>query len=279
MTVLSPAQIAGHAHRAGFRGKGLVNAVAVALAESGGNPQAVNVNTDRYRSRDRGLWQINSHWHPEVSDAQAFNPASAAAAAYRISQHGTTWKQWATWPVAAGAQHTRAVQGVQTFLRTGGGVSGSTGAGANLPNPGGSTGQGDGGVPWPAGLAVDAITGVVGAAATPVDVARQGVLIFAKAGLWMADPHNWLRVAFVVGGSVAVLAGLGMLAKSGAAGQTAQSAANAAKGGVELGLMAATGGTSAAVKGGAAVVGATAKSAGKGTAAAAGQAAKLVTAK
>jgi len=51
-------------------------ALAVAEAESGFNPAAVNTNTDG--TRDRGLYQINEKWHPEVSDAQAFDPSYAA---------------------------------------------------------------------------------------------------------------------------------------------------------------------------------------------------------
>lgn len=46
-------------------------AVAVAKCESGLNPAAVNTNTDG--SRDRGLYQINEKYHPEVTDAQAFD--------------------------------------------------------------------------------------------------------------------------------------------------------------------------------------------------------------
>jgi hypothetical protein len=36
------------------------------------DPKAVNINKDG--SRDRGLFQINSKWHPEVTDEQAFDP-------------------------------------------------------------------------------------------------------------------------------------------------------------------------------------------------------------
>ena len=50
-----------------------VLAVAVATCESGLNPNATNINTDG--SADRGLYQINNRYHPEVSDQQAFDPA------------------------------------------------------------------------------------------------------------------------------------------------------------------------------------------------------------
>lgn len=46
-------------------------AVKVAKCESGLNPQAVNINQDN--GTDRGLYQINSKYHPRVTDAQAFD--------------------------------------------------------------------------------------------------------------------------------------------------------------------------------------------------------------
>lgn len=46
-------------------------ATRVANCESGLNPTAVNVNADG--STDRGLFQINNKYHPEVSDADAYN--------------------------------------------------------------------------------------------------------------------------------------------------------------------------------------------------------------
>ena len=46
-------------------------AVAVAKCESNFNPQAININTDN--SEDRGLFQINNKFHPEVTTAQAFD--------------------------------------------------------------------------------------------------------------------------------------------------------------------------------------------------------------
>jgi hypothetical protein len=48
-------------------------AVKVAKCESGLNPKAINTNTDG--SRDRGLFQINEKYHPEVTDTQAFDVA------------------------------------------------------------------------------------------------------------------------------------------------------------------------------------------------------------
>lgn len=45
--------------------------VKVAKCESGLNPKATNTNTDG--SIDRGIYQINNKYHPEVSQEQAFD--------------------------------------------------------------------------------------------------------------------------------------------------------------------------------------------------------------
>jgi hypothetical protein len=71
-------------------------AAAIAMAESSGDPLAVGINK-RPRSRDRGLFQINSRWHPEVSDRCAFDVRCNAEEAYRISRGGRDWGQWSTW--------------------------------------------------------------------------------------------------------------------------------------------------------------------------------------
>jgi hypothetical protein len=229
---LSPVQIARVAYDAGFRGHGLQNAVAVALAESGGNPHAVGVNSDSYRSRDRGLWQINDHWHPEVTDAAAFSPASNAAAAYRISHNGGDFSPWSTWHNGlAQAQLGRATlaarqvekpgsnAGATNAAYTGGGgivnASAGFGPGYHPPAPGSTS-------PPPGGALLDpAIGAVTGTAAA----ATNAVTMATHAGAWLSDSHNWLRVAQVVAGSAGLLVGLAMLGKSGAAGSTAASVA------------------------------------------------------
>lgn len=50
-------------------------AVRVARCESGLDPSATNKNSDG--SLDRGLFQWNNKWHPEISDDHAFNAASS----------------------------------------------------------------------------------------------------------------------------------------------------------------------------------------------------------
>lgn len=68
-------------------------ALCVAGAESGWRPDAVNVNDDG--SRDRGVFQINSRWHPDIPEREAFNPHANALHAHRLSEGGADWSAWA----------------------------------------------------------------------------------------------------------------------------------------------------------------------------------------
>lgn len=102
MSKLSPEQIAQHAYDAGFRGKDLTTAVAVAMAESGGQTTAHNPTPpdDSY-----GLWQINMHGSlgPDRreefdldSDKDLFDPKTNAEAAFEISGKGDSFQPWTT---------------------------------------------------------------------------------------------------------------------------------------------------------------------------------------
>lgn len=99
---LSPEQIGAYASKAGFSGNDLKIAVAVALAESGGNPRAHNAvpPDDSY-----GLWQINmlGSMGPErrkrfgiTSNDALFDPEVNARAAHTIWQ-GSGWNAWTTY--------------------------------------------------------------------------------------------------------------------------------------------------------------------------------------
>lgn len=76
-------------------------ATAVAIRESGGDTAAYrDASKNKNGGNDRGLYQINSKWHPEVSDATAYDPVLATAAAYTISidkETGVGFKNWEAW--------------------------------------------------------------------------------------------------------------------------------------------------------------------------------------
>src|SRR5258707_13985433 len=83
-------------YKAGFRGDALNMAYAIVMAESGGRANAKN-SVGNSAGVDRGIFQINSYYHSEVSDAEAFDPLRAAKAAFRISHGGRNWAAWRTY--------------------------------------------------------------------------------------------------------------------------------------------------------------------------------------
>jgi hypothetical protein len=67
------------------------------LAESGGKTDAVgDVGIPGPGHQSNGIFQFNTYWHPEVTQAMAFNPKQAAIEAFRVSDGGTNWSQWST---------------------------------------------------------------------------------------------------------------------------------------------------------------------------------------
>ncbi len=116
MSRLSPEQIARYAHDAGFRGEDVTIAVAVALAESGGDPRAHN---PRPPDDSYGLWQINmlGALGPDrrrdfglSADRELFDPKENAKAAAGISHGGRTWQPWATYTNGAYRKHLDAAR-------------------------------------------------------------------------------------------------------------------------------------------------------------------------
>jgi hypothetical protein len=85
--------IAQVAHQAGFRGRKLETAVAVALAESGGDPGINAVGAED----SRGLWQINSVHFGSYDEQRLYQPGYNARAAFDISDGGRDWQPWTTW--------------------------------------------------------------------------------------------------------------------------------------------------------------------------------------
>jgi Lysozyme like domain len=104
---LSAVAIAGYASAAGFSGDDLVTAVAVALAESGGDPNA-HGDLTLPGSGSYGLWQIYAHAHPELGPdfTQLYDPAVNAAAAFSVySAAGNSFSPWSTFKGGQYAAH------------------------------------------------------------------------------------------------------------------------------------------------------------------------------
>lgn len=105
---LNVAQIAGYASTAGWTGDDLVTAVAIALAESSGNPAAIGDSGNSI-----GLWQIDIVYHPEFSGDDLTNPQTNANDAYQIyTQSG--FSAWSTFTNGAYEAYVTTAQiGVQ----------------------------------------------------------------------------------------------------------------------------------------------------------------------
>jgi hypothetical protein len=94
---LSQSQIQEYASNAGFSGDDLNTAVAIAMAESSGNPSAVG-DLNITPGGSIGLWQVNLKAHPEYTAAQLTDPQTNANAAFAIySAAGSAFTPWSTY--------------------------------------------------------------------------------------------------------------------------------------------------------------------------------------
>jgi Lysozyme like domain len=95
--------IAQFAQNAGFTGSDLQTAVAIALAESSGDPNAYNPETAAGTPAGQGsygLWQIYLKAHPEFRGQNLMDPQTNANAAYSIfSRRG--FHDWSTYTSGA----------------------------------------------------------------------------------------------------------------------------------------------------------------------------------
>lgn len=93
---LSDAQLMSVVKSAGFSGTDAVTAFCIALAESGGRPDATNRNTNG--STDSGLFQINSIHTALLKTGNVFDPNANAKMAYSLYKgRGNKFTDWVTY--------------------------------------------------------------------------------------------------------------------------------------------------------------------------------------
>jgi hypothetical protein len=90
------------ASNAGFSGPDLATAVAIALAESSGNPGKYNPETAARGGTPQGqgsygLWQIYLKMHPEFAGANLYDPQTNANAAFSIYSRRGGFSDWTTY--------------------------------------------------------------------------------------------------------------------------------------------------------------------------------------
>jgi hypothetical protein len=192
MGYLTARQLAQYAAAAGFRGADLQTSVAVALAEGKGRGTPLNREVLAESIGDNGNsigpWQIHMPSHPEFSKTYLLNPANNAKAARAVLRK----QGWAAW----------------TQFRNGAFLVYMPLAGANVKSLPGGVDTGD-----PIGdAAAGAIDSTVGGVVdTGRSIASIGELA-AKAGTWINDPGNWLRIAYVVLGGALLIGALVVVA-------------------------------------------------------------------
>jgi hypothetical protein len=149
---ISMAAAIGYAKAAGLAcGNDLVIAGAIAMAESSLDPSETSTNGPTSGcpsgSTDRGLWQINSCYHSDVSDTCAFDPSCNAQAMASISSNGTDWSPWSTYTSGAYTKYMSEAQTAEESVCDGSsdddGGSGTAGSGGS--GAGGSSGSGTSG--------------------------------------------------------------------------------------------------------------------------------------
>jgi hypothetical protein len=196
------AQVARYAHAAGFSGWQLTQAVAISFAENGSHDTRA-VNHNQNGTTDTGLWQINSvHGIPQ---AQLFDPARNAQAAWDISHQGNDFTAWTTYNSGASGNETAAAQAAINA--------------AKIPGEGSA-----GGVTGAAGAAGNAVAG----AEQNLNPLKWGEAL-AKFLQTLGERSTWIRAAEIIAGLLLGFGGLVMLAKaSGAVASVGRVAGKAA---------------------------------------------------
>lgn len=172
---LSADDIAAVASKAGF-GKDkatLATAIAVALAESSGNPKAVSPTGCCH-----GLWQINTEVHP-YTKSQMQDPQANANAAYSISKQGTKWSPWSAYNMGMHLMYLPTANAAADKIATGGAHDSAAGVIQE-----GLEDQFD-------------ETGLGSLAAFP-----------EKVRLWLSDRNNIFRIVKVLAGGALLIAGV-----------------------------------------------------------------------
>jgi len=226
MANLSPQQIAAYAYRAGFRGTDLLNAVAIAMRESNGNPTAYNPESaagTKPGSGSRGLWQIYGSAHPQYNNDSVYDPMKNAEAAYQVYREaGNKFTPWSTWNNGSAKSLALSLGGISESASAGV-ASTLTGAGSEIVSTGAA------GV----GVVTGGVGSVAGSVAGSLTEAANGILdgigerILGKNA--EGKPREVADLVAFLGGVTLILLGIIFLfVKSGVAKETVTAVTKAA---------------------------------------------------
>lgn len=195
----SPVDIAGYAYAAGMRNPArLAQAVAIAMAESGGDPTKLGDLTlqDSEWGPSVGLWQIRSRKAEKgkgsTRDADRLtDPAFNAKSMMSISGGGSNFDPWSV---------THALRDPLGFARYQASMPVATAAaGQTLTTKG-------------AQAAGEAVSDAAGAVLDPIEqlaaVVSDTVQTPARLFKWLSEPGSWVRIGYAYGGMVLVWMGI-----------------------------------------------------------------------
>jgi hypothetical protein len=224
---LSVLQIAQYAQQAGFSGLGLVNAVAVALAESGGDPGAHCLNCAGVPEDSQGLWQINLNAHPQYQGINMYDPLTNAKAAFAVSSGGSNFNPWSTFTNGAYKKYLGVASNVLGLIggAAGGAVGGASSAVSSATGAVSSAGGAVGGAINTATATANSVTGAAGSVASSIASLATNIgaigTNFQTAindllglGQWLGQPNLWLRIVLVPVAVVLIVLGLILFALS-----------------------------------------------------------------
>ncbi len=174
-------------------------AAAIGMAESGGNPNKHNTKPpdDSY-----GLWQINMlgdlgparrRKYGLASNEQLFDPATNARVMRGESSNGLNWYPWSAYGSGAYLKY------MSEPVTDHSGEAGWLSKLGSIVNP------------------LSPITDPLSDATKAASSVAQLTIRTAK---WVSNSENWVRIGFVAGGTVLVVAGLVMVMSSTKAGRT-----------------------------------------------------------
>jgi len=193
MARLNEFQIAGYALAAGFPPNEIATATAVALAESGGNTDAQNRNTNG--SYDYGLFQINTVHGALLNQGNKFNPLDNAKMALTVWRNaGNKWTPWTVYK--SGTYRAQLLKGTAGAAKPAAiGAAPAAEFQPPLVSPEGEPlTDPEGNVPIPGqGGPLEAAVGMLGDAAASLKGLNDTLMTLVSGGFW-------LRVgAFIVG--------------------------------------------------------------------------------
>lgn len=169
---LTDQQIANVAKASGWTSTSeIAIAVAVALAESGGRPEATHVNSNG--STDYGLWQVNSIHGFDPN--RLLTPTGNGSAAHQVySEAGNKWTPWSTYKSGA----------YLAFLARGRAVAGSASAGGSVNDP-------------PIDRPIPGVSSLSDLYSSITSLAN-----------WVSNANNWRRVGLFILGAILLTYGL-----------------------------------------------------------------------